>query len=37
MRNPIAKALRSKHLAPRIVKAKKGRGSFTRKPRNARG
>lgn len=36
MRNPIAKALRSPHLAARVIKAKKGKGSFTRKPRNGR-
>jgi len=34
-RNPIAKALRSPHLHPRIVAPKKGRGSYTRKGRKA--
>lgn len=32
-RNPIAKALRSPALRVRIVKPRKGRGSYTRKPR----
>ena len=30
-RNPIAKDLRTKKYRPRIVKAKKGKGSFERK------
>ena len=29
--NPIAKALRSKALQARVVRARKGRGSYTRK------
>lgn len=36
MRNPIAKALRSPHLSRRVILPKKGKGSFTRKPRHAR-
>lgn len=36
MRNPIAKSLRSRHLAQRIVTPKKGKGSFKRKARTAR-
>lgn len=31
MRNPVAKSLRSPHLAPKIVKPKKGPGSYDRK------
>jgi len=31
MRNPIATALRSPHLAPKVVKPKKGKGSYSRK------
>lgn len=34
-RNPYAKALRSPHLAPKVVKPAKGRGSYTRKGRAA--
>jgi stalled ribosome alternative rescue factor ArfA len=30
IRNPIAKALRSPHLAKRVVRPKKGKGSFKR-------
>ena len=30
MRNPIARALRSMHLQPKIVKPKKGKGSYSR-------
>ena len=33
--NPIAKALRSKALQARVVRARKGRGSFTRKGEKA--
>lgn len=33
-RNPVARALRSRQCAPRIVRARKGRGSYQRKPRN---
>jgi stalled ribosome alternative rescue factor ArfA len=29
--NPVAKNLRTKKYKPRVVKAKKGRGSFKRK------
>jgi stalled ribosome alternative rescue factor ArfA len=29
--NPIARALRSPHLKQRVVKARKGRGSYSRK------
>lgn len=32
-RNPIAKALRSPHLRARVVKPKKGKGSYRRKER----
>jgi stalled ribosome alternative rescue factor ArfA len=32
-RNPIAMSLRSPHLRPKVVKAKKGRGSFRRNKR----
>ena len=34
-RNPIAKALRSKALQPRVVRTRKGRGSYTRKGEKA--
>lgn len=30
-RNPIAAALKSRHLAPKKVKPKKGKGSYSRK------
>jgi stalled ribosome alternative rescue factor ArfA len=30
-KNPIAKSLRSPHLKPKVVKAKKGKGAFKRK------
>jgi stalled ribosome alternative rescue factor ArfA len=30
-RNPIARSLRSAHLKPKIVRAKKGKGSYRRK------
>lgn len=30
-RNPIAKALRSAHLRRRVVRPKKGKGSYSRK------
>lgn len=30
-RNPVAKALRSPALRPRVVKARKGKGSYKRK------
>ena len=33
MRNPVAKAVRK--ILPRIVKTKKGKGSYTRKGREA--
>ena len=33
-KNPIAKELRTKKYKPRIVKAKKGKGSFQRKKTN---
>ena len=33
--NPIAKALRSKALQARVVRARKGRGSYTRKGEKA--
>lgn len=29
-KNPIARALRSRHLKPKIVRARKGRGSYAR-------
>jgi stalled ribosome alternative rescue factor ArfA len=29
-RNPIARSLRSAHLKPKIVRAKKGKGSYRR-------
>ena len=29
-KNPVAKALRSGHLHPRVVKARKGKGSYKR-------
>jgi len=32
-RNPIAKALRSPHLAKRVIRPKKGAGSYSRKGR----
>jgi stalled ribosome alternative rescue factor ArfA len=32
--NPVAKNLRTKKYKPRVVKAKKGRGSFKRKKVN---
>ena len=32
-KNPVAKNLRSKRYKPRIVKPKKGKGSFKRKKR----
>jgi stalled ribosome alternative rescue factor ArfA len=32
-RNPIARSLRNAALRPRIVRARKGRGSYQRKPR----
>lgn len=31
MRNPIAKSLRSPHLKPKVVKPRKGKGSYERK------
>lgn len=34
MRNPIARALRSPHLQHKIVKPKKGKGSYDRKVKN---
>lgn len=37
MRNPIAKALRSAHLARRVIKARKGKGSYSRKEPRTRG
>tara|TARA_B110000438_G_scaffold279833_1_gene304588 strand:- start:1331 stop:1441 length:111 start_codon:yes stop_codon:yes gene_type:complete len=30
-KNPVAKSLRTKKYKPRVVKAKKGKGSFNRK------
>lgn len=33
-RNPVAKALRSPHLAPKSFTAQKGKGSYSRKSRN---
>ena len=35
--NPHAKALSSKLQAPRIVRPRKGKGSFKRKPRTIKG
>jgi stalled ribosome alternative rescue factor ArfA len=35
-RNPIAKALRSAHLKPRVVRPAKGRGAYSRKGRQPR-
>lgn len=35
MRNPIAKALRSPHLKPRVVRPRKGKGAYSRKGRKA--
>jgi stalled ribosome alternative rescue factor ArfA len=35
-RNPIAAALKSRHLAPKRVKPRKGKGSYTRKGRAPR-
>jgi stalled ribosome alternative rescue factor ArfA len=32
-RNPIARALRAKTFAARVLRARKGKGSFRRKPR----
>lgn len=34
-RNPIAKALRSPHLRVKVVRPKKGAGSYSRKGRKA--
>ncbi len=34
-RNPVAKALRSRHLAPKRVKPRKGKGSYSRKARRS--
>jgi len=34
-RNPIAKSLRSAHLRQRVVRPKKGKGSYSRKGRKA--
>lgn len=31
--NPVARSLRSRALRPRVVKPKKGKGSYTRKRR----
>jgi stalled ribosome alternative rescue factor ArfA len=31
-RNPVAKALANRCYAPRIVRPKRGRGAYTRKP-----
>jgi stalled ribosome alternative rescue factor ArfA len=31
--NPIARSLRSPHLRPRVVRARKGRGSYKRNPK----
>jgi len=33
--NPHARALRDPRFRPRVVKPRKGRGSYTRKPRSA--
>jgi len=33
-RNPQARSLTSKLFKPRVVKPKKGKGSYTRKPHN---
>lgn len=33
-KNPIARALRSQHLKARIVRPKKGKGSYQRKGRS---
>lgn len=33
MRNPLAKSLRSPHLRPRVIRPRKGAGSYTRKGR----
>lgn len=35
-RNPIAAALKSRHLAPKQVRPRKGKGSFTRKGKRPR-
>jgi len=35
-RNPHARALRDPRFRPRLVKPRKGRGSYTRKPRSAK-
>ena len=33
-KNPIAASLRSAHLKPQRVRVKKGRGSYSRKPKH---
>lgn len=33
--NPIAKALRSPHLRPKAIRPRKGKGSYTRKGKQA--
>ena len=36
-KNPIAASLRSAHLKPQRVRVKKGRGSYSRKPKHSGG
>ena len=37
MRNPVAKVIRTAKFRLRIVKARKGKGSYTRKEKHRRG